>query len=105
MKGQKSGIAIIGILVICFYLGMRSEAQPPQGSNQASPANSTHQNNKPKPNMPDEGELLFRTHCGRCHAFPEDLSPRESRAVVRQMRVRAMLSAKDEQIILKYLAP
>ena len=105
MKGQKSGIAIVGILVFCFYLGMRSEAQPPQGSNQASRSDSAHQRNKATPNMPDEGEVLFRTHCGRCHAFPEDLSPREARAVVRQMRVRAMLSAKDEQIILKYLAP
>jgi hypothetical protein len=52
-----------------------------------------------------EGERRFRTNCGRCHNPPEDLSPREVRAVVRQMRVRAILSAEDEKTILEYLAP
>jgi len=52
-----------------------------------------------------EGEKRFRTNCGRCHHPPEDLSPREARAVVRQMRVRAMLSGKDAKLILEYLAP
>jgi len=52
-----------------------------------------------------EGEKRFRTNCGRCHNPPEDISPREARAVVRQMRVRAMLTAEDERLILAYLAP
>jgi len=52
-----------------------------------------------------EGEKRFQTNCGRCHHPPEDLSPREARAVVRQMRVRAMLSAEDARLILEYLAP
>ena len=36
---------------------------------------------------------------------PESLSPTEVNAVLRHMRVRAMLSAEDEQLIRKYLAP
>ncbi len=52
-----------------------------------------------------EGEKRFETHCGRCHVLPEDLSPREAKAVLRQMRIRANLSAEDERLILKYLAP
>jgi cytochrome c5 len=52
-----------------------------------------------------EGEKRFETHCGRCHVPPENLSPREVKAVLRQMRVRANLSAEDERLILKYLAP
>ena len=52
-----------------------------------------------------EGEKRFEMHCGRCHVPPEDLSPREAKAVLRQMRVRANLSAEDERLILKYLAP
>jgi len=52
-----------------------------------------------------EGEKRFRTNCGRCHNAPEAISPREARAVVRQMRVRAMLSTEDEKFILRYLAP
>jgi cytochrome c5 len=53
----------------------------------------------------DEGEKRFELQCGRCHVPPESLSPREARAVVRQMRVRANLTADDERLILKYLAP
>lgn len=52
-----------------------------------------------------EGEKRFRANCGRCHNAPQEISPREARAVVRQMRVRAMLSAEDEKLILQYLAP
>jgi len=53
----------------------------------------------------DPGEQAFRQNCGRCHNAPDSLSPREVKAVVQQMRVRAMLTQKDEQLILKYLAP
>jgi hypothetical protein len=52
-----------------------------------------------------EGEKRFQANCVRCHQAPEDLSVREVKAVIRHMRVRAMLSAEDEQLILKYLAP
>jgi cytochrome c5 len=70
------------------------------------------QANKPKPSSTQpattesaEGERLFQTQCNRCHVAPEDLSPREAKAVLRQMRVRANLTAEDERLILKYLAP
>ena len=52
-----------------------------------------------------EGEQKFRENCGRCHNPPESLSPSEVKAVLQHMRVRAMLSAEDEQLIQKYLAP
>lgn len=52
-----------------------------------------------------EGARIFRANCGRCHTAPESLSPREVPAVLRQMRVRANLSAKDQQALLKFLAP
>ena len=60
---------------------------------------------KPAKSQASEGETRFRTNCGRCHNAPEAISRREVRAVVRQMRVRAMLSAEDEKLILGYLAP
>lgn len=53
----------------------------------------------------EEGERRFRQNCGRCHNPPDSLSPREVKAVLQQMRVRAMLTAEDERLILKYLAP
>lgn len=51
------------------------------------------------------GEQVFATNCSRCHAAPMSLSPRITGTVVMHMRVRARLSQKDEQLLLKYLAP
>jgi cytochrome c5 len=70
----------------------------------SSARKSAVSSNGPPPEI-REGERLFHTHCGRCHNPPEDLSPREARAVVRQMRVRATLSERDERALLKFLAP
>lgn len=52
-----------------------------------------------------EGERRFRQNCGRCHNSPDSLSPREVKTVLQHMRVRAMLTAEDERLIFKYLAP
>jgi hypothetical protein len=54
---------------------------------------------------PANGEKRFQINCGRCHNAPEDISPREARAVARHMRVRATLSAEDEKLILEFFAP
>lgn len=97
-------IVLVCLLGFFLYAASRCQArqaQPPQTttakhSAQAQPTPGTES---------EEGEKLFRTNCGRCHNPPEDLSPREARAVLRQMRVRAMLSAEDERLILKYIAP
>lgn len=74
--------------------------------------NSTNQTKKPEANRgtpsavaSSEGEKRFQTNCGRCHNPPENISPSEARAVVRHMRVRAMLTTEDEKLILEFLAP
>jgi len=51
------------------------------------------------------GERKFQANCSRCHTAPEQISPRITGTVLRHMRVRASLSAEDEQDILHYLAP
>ena len=56
-------------------------------------------------NQPNVGERKFNANCGRCHSFPQQLSPTITGTVVRHMRVRANLSADDEKDILKFLAP
>jgi cytochrome c5 len=56
-------------------------------------------------NQPDVGQRKFDANCGRCHSFPEQLSPSLTGTVVRHMRVRANLSAEDEKDILRFLAP
>jgi cytochrome c5 len=53
----------------------------------------------------DVGQRKFDANCGRCHNFPEQLSPSLTGTVVRHMRVRANLSAEDEKDILRFLAP
>lgn len=91
--------AVLALLLLSIFLASRSSALPQQGN--AAPSKTAPK----KIDEAAEGERRFRTNCGRCHHPPEDLSPREARAVLRQMRVRAMLSAEDERLILKFLAP
>lgn len=73
----------------------------------ARPQQQAAATNKANPLLAErvEGERVFQANCGRCHTAPETLSPREVPAVLRQMRVRANLSAKDQQLLLKLLAP
>ena len=86
------------LLLTCSF---RVLAQP-QSSAPPTKAPNSAVHKKVKSN---DGEQRFQANCGRCHNPPETLSPREVKAVLQHMRVRAMLSAEDEQLILKYLAP
>jgi len=96
---MKSLVTLLAMMVLfaCCY---RATARPQTpAAAQKSPA-------VPRPKAsPQDGERRFRANCGRCHNPPESLSPREVKAVLQHMRVRAMLSAEDERLILKYLAP
>lgn len=53
----------------------------------------------------DEGQRVFDQNCARCHAAPDGFSSRISGTVVRHMRVRASLSERDEQELLRFLNP
>jgi hypothetical protein len=98
VKLSSTKFVVLAPLLLWSFLALRSNARPQQG-------NVVPRNAVPKVDEAKEGEKRFQTNCGRCHHPPEDLSPREARVVVRQMRVRAMLSAEDERLILKFLAP
>jgi cytochrome c5 len=87
------------ILVLACSLKVFAVPQAPatgQQTTKATPKNKTNA---------QEGERRFQENCGRCHNPPDSLSPREVKAVLQHMRVRAMLSEEDERLILKYLAP
>jgi hypothetical protein len=95
----KSVPRVIALLLLCvggcLLIGGRATAKQVKSQPQASqPASRTN-----------EGEKRFQENCGRCHNPPQTLSPREARTVLRHMRVRAMLSAEDQRLILQYLAP
>jgi len=67
----------------------------------AAPAHQT----ATKTQVHTEGERIFTQNCSRCHTAPDGFSPRISGTVLRHMRVRASLSAHEEQELLKYLNP
>lgn len=54
---------------------------------------------------PADGERIFQQNCSRCHTAPEGFSPRISGTVLRHMRMRASLSQKEEQELLRFLNP
>jgi cytochrome c5 len=92
-------VLLIGILTATGSVQLSpAGAQQPDGAKTATTASAKTTDRK-------EGEKRFKENCGRCHHPPESISPRETKAVLRQMRVRAMLTAEDERLILKYLAP
>jgi cytochrome c5 len=99
---MKARLFTIAAVCCAFMFCTFVAAQEKQTKPQTSPSTNTSENASDES---AQGERLFRTHCGRCHNAPENISPREARAVVRQMRVRATLTDEDEKLILKFLAP
>jgi len=85
-------------LLLCVQISLLAQAQ--QATSPLTPHPPVH-----PAVQQDPGERAFKANCARCHNAPEQLSPRVSPAVVMHMRVRANLSAKDSQLILRYLAP
>lgn len=94
--------SLIFIGCFAFLFCTLAAARQKQDKPQTTPSTNTHTNTL---SPTAEGEKLFRTNCGRCHNPPESLSPREVRAVVRHMRVRAVLTDEQERLIVKFLAP
>ena len=100
---RRFGFSLLAIVIGWFFISVvmalaQTPAHPAEHKSTASSGNAAALEIR-------DGERLFHVHCGRCHNPPEDLSPREASAVVRQMKVRANLSDKDEQALLKFLAP
>lgn len=98
---MKMRVSIAAFLVclswVCVCLAQNT-AKSSTAKAQSKPASATH-------TPGGEGERLFKVNCARCHNPPEAISPREAAAVVRHMRVRAMLSAEDEKELLQFIAP
>ena len=101
MKITLFAASALALFAICSNVSGQSQTPaPPAAKKQAAAAKSTTADQDQQ-----EGERRFRENCGRCHNPPESISPTEVNAVLRHMRVRAMLSAEDEKLIRKYLAP
>jgi len=53
----------------------------------------------------EDGDKVFQQHCSRCHTAPDGFSPRISGTVAMHMRVRASLSEREMQALLRFLNP
>jgi len=90
------------LLALVFILSAALYAQNvDKGQTTGKNTNAATQTNV----QPDETEKIFETHCARCHMPPMALSQRTTGTIVMHMRMRARLSRRDEQMLLKYLAP
>jgi len=103
---HRTGIARIvflcSSLAIAAVAGRMAQAKHAQPRD-SKPAQSTERSDQDQES--EAGQKKFQANCSRCHDAPEQFSPRIAGTIVRHMRVRASLSAKDTQDILKFLAP
>ena len=51
------------------------------------------------------GQKVFQQNCARCHNAPQVFPPQISATILRHMRVRASLSARDERDLLRFMNP
>jgi cytochrome c5 len=95
----KQLVLMTSVISSTLVLAQTSPAPKPAGSGAKPPAKAASVKQE------DVGQRKFEANCGRCHSFPQQLSPSITGTVVRHMRVRANLSAEDERDILRFFAP
>jgi cytochrome c5 len=88
-----------GILSAPFLVLAQSKSSPPTQT-------STSQKKQAQPPVhANEGERIFAQNCSRCHNAPDGFSPHITGSIVRHMRVRANLSVKEVQELLRFFNP
>ena len=92
-------IAVVLVSAGIFTPGLRLFARENTDKQPSPPATSSSENAQ------KSGEQVFMENCSRCHKPPMTISPRITGTIIMHMRVRAKLSQKDEQALLRYLAP
>ena len=101
-KNALLGTMVLGLIYLPLWAGPQPQVRktPPDHASEKQSApprqNESHLNN---------GQRVFEQNCSRCHGDPDGFSPRISGTIARHMRVRASLSKKDEQDLLRFLNP
>ena len=90
-----SAIMFLALVGLAFAIPGPQDSQPEKVHKHVAPPSSTQ----------DSGEEIFKAHCQRCHTPPSGIPQRITGTVIMHMRVRARLSRRDEQLLLKYMAP
>jgi mono/diheme cytochrome c family protein len=92
------------IITVCTFFALLpviAQKGPSSKSNAAHPETAQP---APKAEEP-EGQRVFRQNCARCHDAPQGFPAQVSGTVLRHMRVRASLSAKDEKALMQFMNP
>jgi cytochrome c5 len=102
----------IAVLVYALALGSLifawvslAHAESPSGKKEATGTGSVAATpNYDAETMRVQGELRYRSNCGRCHAAPRKFPPRMMATVLRHMRVRATITDEDMRLVLFYMS-
>ena len=89
------------VLSVLVLVSLGAAATPPGNKGNTVAAIVTNTDNADT--MRVQGELRFRTNCGRCHAAPHKFPPRMMATIVRHMRVRATITDEDMRLVLFYM--
>lgn len=97
---------LLFLLTVCLAaLPISAQSQHPASHEGKTTPDTKKQQDAQSHQDEDDGQRLFEANCSRCHNAPEGFSPRISGTIVRHMRVRASLSAHDEQELLRFFNP
>jgi cytochrome c5 len=93
---------ILSTVVLLVTLPILSQS----GKTTARAKNNHHEKTSgAQSSQASDGERVFQQNCSRCHNAPQGFPPQISGTIARHMRVRASLSKKDEQALLRFLNP
>ena len=98
MKQRVLGALLVTLLSLGSIAALAFEVQSSPNADGQKQANSGFDAQK-------AGERVFMANCSRCHLPPTSITPRTTGTIIMHMRVRARLSRRDEQLLLKYMAP
>ena len=91
--------AIVSSVLVLVSLGVA--AMPPGKKANTIAAIVSNTDNADR--MRVQGELRFRTNCGRCHAAPHKFPARMMATIIRHMRVRATITDEEMRLVLFYM--
>lgn len=96
-----TAVALLGLSIAGAAQTQQSKPAPTAQQTAKQQSTATHATNSKQ----SEGQKIFEQNCARCHTPPNGFSPRISGTVALHMRVRASLSAHDEQELIRFLNP
>jgi cytochrome c5 len=102
MREQKTSrrAALLAVMLLCCAGSIGIILANAQTNNPSSPSTASTEKI-----APSDGERVFMNNCSRCHKPPMTIPPQITGTIIMHMRTRARLSRKDEQALLRYLAP